>query len=325
MSTFTTELLVQEEDIGKRLDIFLHKNLKPYSRSFIKKIINDNGVKINEKYENAQSYKVKPKDLIQISFVEKEINLIPKKIKLDIIYEDEDLIVINKQMGVSVHPGAGDFKNTIANGLAFRFKELSNLNGKLRPGIVHRLDKDTTGLLLVAKNNNTHAQLAEQFEKHSIIRTYWALVWGNPRPLNSRIETLIVRSDRNRQMMMVSENKGKKAITNYKTLEVFNNQNIPRISLIECQLETGRTHQIRVHMKYKKNSIVGDQIYGKKLPKFKNIDKNLDKILKGINRQMLHAKSISFFHPIRKENLSFDTKLPKDMNNLINMLKTKSK
>ena len=157
----------------------------------------------------------------------------------------------------------------------FKYKDnLSNINGKIRPGIVHRIDKDTSGLLVVAKNNFSHSNLSKQFSDHSIKRNYHCLIWGVIRPLNGRVETLICRNQKNRQLMTVSENKGKKAITNYKTLKVFNIKEIPKISLIECQLETGRTHQIRVHLKHKGTSILGDQQYGKKNIKFKKINKD---------------------------------------------------
>ena len=191
---------------------------------------------------------------------------------LEIIYEDKDLIIVNKPKGLVVHPGAGNLKNTLANALAFRYKDnLSDINGKLRPGIVHRIDKETSGLLVVAKNNIAHSNLSKQFNDHTIKRKYNCLVWGVIRPLNGRIETFISRNKKNRQLMAVSEIKGKKAITNYKTIKVFNIKNIPKISLVECELETGRTHQIRVHLKYKGSSILGDNQYGKK--NIKNLKK----------------------------------------------------
>ena len=194
----------------------------------------------------------------------------PNNIFLDVIFEDKDILVINKPKGMVVHPGAGNFENTLANALIFKYKNsLSNLNGKLRPGIVHRIDKETSGILVVAKNNLSHSNLGKQFSDHSIKRKYKCLVWGVVRPLNGRIETLISRNKKNRQLMSVSEIVGKKAITNYKTLKVFNKKDIPKISLLECELETGRTHQIRVHLKYKGASILGDKKYGKKISSLK--------------------------------------------------------
>ena len=164
-----------------------------------------------------------------------------------------------------VHPGAGNYENTLVNALLFKYKKnLSNINGTLRPGIVHRIDKETSGLLVIAKNNLAHANLGKQFSEHTIKRKYLCLSWGVVRPLNGKISTLITRDKRNRQLMTVSDINGKKAITNYKTIKVFNIKDIPKISLIECELETGRTHQIRVHLKYKGTSLLGDKQYGKK-------------------------------------------------------------
>ena len=222
---------------------------------------------INSKIISAPSTKIKEKDEILINISEKnDKNLTPKNIKLDIIYEDNDVIIINKPKGMVVHPGAGNRDNTLANALTFKYKKkLSDISGNLRPGIVHRIDKDTSGLLVIARNNLAHSNLSKQFSEHSIKRKYKCLVWGILRPLNGKIETLITRNKKNRQLMMVSEISGKKAITNYKTIKVFHLKDIPKISLIECELETGRTHQIRVHLKHKGSSILGDNQYGKKI------------------------------------------------------------
>ena len=174
-----------------------------------------------------------------------------------------------------MHPGAGNFDNTIVNALMnYDKNSLSNIGDELRPGIVHRIDKNTSGLVVIAKNNQAHEHLSNQFNKHTITRIYQLLIWGKLRPSKGKIETLITRSSKNRQMMEVSRTKGKKAITNYKTLEIFENKNTPTLSLLECKLETGRTHQIRVHMNYLGNSIVGDDKYKKKFKKIKNIDPN---------------------------------------------------
>ena len=169
-----------------------------------------------------------------------------------------------------VHPGAGNYENTLVNALIYKYEnDLSDINGSLRPGIVHRIDKETSGLLVVAKNNLAHSNLGEQFSKHTIKRKYVCLSWGVIRPLNGKITTLITRDKKNRQLMTVSDVNGKEAITNYKTLNVFNIKDVPKISLMECELETGRTHQIRVHLKYKGSSLLGDKQYGKKNIKFK--------------------------------------------------------
>ena len=197
---------------------------------------------------------------------------------MNIIYEDDDLLVINKPSGIVIHPGAGNFDNTIVNALInYDKNSLSNIGDELRPGIVHRIDKNTSGLIVIAKNNFAHEHLSNQFSKHSITRIYQLLIWGKVRPTKGRIETLITRSSKNRQMMEVSLTKGKKAITNYKTLQIFENKNIPTLSLIDCKLETGRTHQIRVHMNYLGHSIVGDDKYKKKFKRIKNINPLLRK------------------------------------------------
>ena len=209
--------------------------------------------------------------------------------------------MLNKPKGMVVHPGAGNFKNTLVNALLFKYKnELSNLNGINRPGIVHRIDKETSGLLVIAKNNFSHSKLGEQFSQHTIKRKYLCLAWGVIRPLSGKISTLISRDKKNRQLMTVSDVNGKKAITNYKTIKVFNLKDIPKISLIECELETGRTHQIRVHLKYRGVSLLGDKQYGKKNIKFKKINNDFLSKLKNLSGQALHAKTLEFYHPKTK-------------------------
>jgi len=248
--------------------------------------------------------------------------LLPNKIKLDIRFEDKDILVINKPKGMVVHPGAGNYEDTLANALIYKYKnKLSNINGELRPGIVHRIDKETSGLLVIAKNNLSHSNLGKQFSDHSIKRKYLCLVWGVVRPLQGRIETLISRNKKNRQLMMVSDFSGKKAITNYRTIKVFNIKDIPKISLIECELETGRTHQIRVHMKYKGSSLLGDNKYGKKNIKFKKINEDFFKKLSVLNGQALHAKSLGFIHPSKNKWVNFESELPSDFNKLLDLLK----
>ena len=201
-----------------------------------------------------------------------------------------------------VHPGAGNYEGTLANALLFKYKKnLSNLNGELRPGIVHRIDKETSGLLVVAKNNLAHANLGNQFSKHTVNRKYICLVWGVIRPLSGKIITLITRDKKNRQLMTVSDIKGKKAITNYKTIKVFSIKDIPKISLIECKLETGRTHQIRVHLRYKGTSLLGDKQYGKKNIRFKKIHNEFFTKLTKLSGQALHAKTLEFSHPRTKK------------------------
>ena len=245
----------------------------------------------------------------------------PANIKLNIVYEDKDILIVNKPAGMVVHPGAGNHNKTLVNALVYKYKKkLSNVNGVTRPGIVHRIDKETSGLLVVAKNNNAHANLGRQFSDHSIKRTYQALSWGILRPLSGRIETLIGRSRKNRQLMSVTEVSGKKAITNYTTVKVFEIKDIPKISFIECALETGRTHQIRVHMSYMGCSLLGDQQYGKKKLKFKKINEDFENKLKILNRQALHAKSLGFIHPTTKKFMSFESKLPQDFKKILDLL-----
>ena len=204
-------------------------------------------------------------------------------------------------------------------------KKLSSIGDELRPGIVHRIDKDTSGLIVIAKNNISHENLSNQFSKHSITRVYQALIWGKLRPQNGKIETFITRSAKNRQMMEVGISKGKKAITNYKTLEIFENDKVPTLSLVECKLETGRTHQIRVHMSYKGNNILGDKKYKKKFKKFKNIDSDLEKSILNLDRQFLHAKTIGFTHPITGKKLEFTSNLPQDLNIVLKKLRNTNK
>ena len=291
-------LLVEKKDDILRVDQFINKYEKNLSRSQIKNLILKKNLSINNKLNDDPSKKIKINDKISLIIPEpEELNLKPYDYKIDIIYEDNDLLVLNKKANISMHPGAGNKDKTLVNALINYKKQLSNINGELRPGIVHRIDKDTSGLVVIAKNNFIHENLSNQFSEHTIERKYQTLVWGKLRPSNGRIETLIKRSSKNRQLMSVSLSRGKNSITNYKTLEIFEKETIPTFSLIECKLETGRTHQIRVHMSYKGNNIVGDQKYKKKLEKIKNINKDLEKKIKNLDRQFLHAVSLGFIHP----------------------------
>ena len=283
-------------------------------------------LKLNNKILEDPSKKISEGDNIILEIPEpKKASLKPYNYKLDIVYEDDDLIVINKPAGISIHPGAGNYDNTIVNALINYNKNLSNIGDELRPGIVHRIDKDTSGLIVIAKNNKTHESLSNQFSKHTITRVYQTLVWGKIRPQNGKVETLITRSLKNRQLMQVGSNKGKKAITNYKTLEVFENNNTPTFSFVECKLETGRTHQIRVHMSHKGNNILGDKKYKKKFKKFKNIESELEKSILKLDRQFLHAKILEFEHPTTKMRLKFSSNLPKNLENILKKLRNTNK
>ena len=318
----TIKFLVKKSDDGERADIFLSKKINDLTRSFLKKLIKKNLLKINNKITNSPSIKLKTNDNLEIKLIyNQEEKLIPKKIELDIVFEDKDILIVNKQKGLVVHPGAGNYKNTLANALAYRYKNnLSDINGKLRPGIIHRIDKDTSGLLVVAKNNISHSNLSKQFSEHTIRRKYKCLVWGILRPLKGRIDTLISRNKRNRQLMTVSEISGKRAITNYKILRTFFREDIPKISLMECELETGRTHQIRVHLSYKGISILGDKQYGKKKLKFKKINKELAFLINALQGQLLHAETIEFIHPTKNKWVKFKSELPKDFKKMQSFL-----
>ena len=322
----TIKFSVDSKNSGKRLDIFLSENIENYTRSFIKKLIENKKVKLNNTFIVAPSTKIKNEDAITINIVNlNEYSITPKKISLNIVYEDKDILILNKPKGMVVHPGAGNYENTLVNALLFKYKKnLSNLNGVLRPGIVHRIDKETSGLLIVAKTNLAHSNLGEQFSKHTIKRKYLCLVWGVVRPLNGKIETLITRDKKNRQLMTVSNIKGKKAVTNYKTLKVFNIKDIPKISLIECELETGRTHQIRVHLKYKGAYLLGDKQYGKKNLKFKKINDEFLTKLNKLSGQALHAKTLEFAHPLSKKWMSFDSELPEGFQKILTLLENLS-
>ena len=256
-------LIVKKDEKNLRVDVFINNKDNDISRTRIKNLILDKKLKINNKIITNVSKKILINDIIELTIPKpKKGSLKPYKYKLDIRYEDEDLIVLNKPSGIVMHPGAGNFDNTIVNALVnYKSTSLSNIGDELRPGIVHRIDKNTSGLVVIAKNNLTHENLSIQFSNHSIKRVYQLLIWGKIRPSKGKIETLITRSSKNRQLMEVSNTKGKKAITNYKTLEIFENNSTPTLSLLECRLETGRTHQIRVHMHHKGNSIVGDDKY----------------------------------------------------------------
>ena len=307
---------------GHRIDKFLQLQINKLSRTRLQALIRDGQVKLNNITINNPSKKIKEEDQIKIDFPPpKETFIRPNKIPLDILYDDDDIIIINKFPGVVVHPGAGNYENTIVNGLLYKYQNnLSSIGGKLRPGIVHRIDKDTSGVIVVAKNDSSHINLSQQFTNHTIKRVYETLIWGSLKPQKGKIQEKISRSIKNRQLMAVRKEKGKMAITNYNTLKIFQNINLPKISLIECQLETGRTHQIRVHMNFKGNPILGDRSYGKLKKKFKKIDPNIEKKINNFNRQALHAKSLGFLHPSTKKEVFFEAKRPRDFDSLIKNL-----
>ena len=320
-------LLVKTEENNQRVDTFIKNKEQSLSRTRIKNLILKKNLKLNNQILISPSKKVSTGDQLSLEIPEPKLASIkPYNFKLNIIYEDKDMIIINKPAGIIMHPGAGNYDNTIVNALMnYCGGNLSNIGDELRPGIVHRIDKDTSGLIVIAKNNFAHENLSIQFNKHSIKRVYQLLIWGKLRPRTGTIKTLIKRSTKNRQLMEVGSTKGKIAITNYKTLEVFENNKTPTLSLVECKLETGRTHQIRVHMSYKGNNILGDKKYKKKFKKFKNIDSKLENLLLKLDRQFLHAKTLGFTHPVNGKEIEFSSFLPQELENILKMLRKLNK
>jgi len=320
-------LVVDSEFEGKRIDVFIANKKEDLSRTRVKNLIINGNLNINNHLVKDPSKKIFALDRIEIMIPEpKKASLKPFKYKLNIVHEDDDLLVIDKLAGISMHPGAGNYDNTIVNALMdLDYKNLSRIGDEFRPGIVHRIDKDTSGLIVIAKNNKTHEDLSKQFSDHTITRLYQTLIWGKLRPQHGIIETLITRSSKNRQLMEVGTTKGKKAITNYKTLEIFENRNVPTLSLVECKLETGRTHQIRVHMSYKGNNIIGDKKYKKKFKKLKGVDLEIEEMLVNLNRQFLHAKVLGFTHPSSGKRLEFSSDLPNELEIILKKLRNSNK
>jgi len=319
--------IVETDENNLRLDVFVNKREKLISRTRIKNLILKEKLKLNNIIINSPAKKICTGDKIDLEIPEpKEASLKPYNFKLKIVYEDEDLLVIDKPAGIIMHPGAGNYDKTIVNALMYYNKDsLSTIGDELRPGIVHRIDKDTSGLIVVAKNNITHESLSHQFSEHTITRIYQLLIWGKLRPSYGKIDTFITRSSKNRQMMEVSSSKGKRAITNYKTIEIFENDKTPTLSLVECRLETGRTHQIRVHMTHMGNSIMGDGKYKKKYKKLKNIDTSLENLIYKLDRQFLHAHTLGFIHPKTNDEMTFTSILPQELENILLLLRNTSK
>lgn len=320
---------VSENETGVRLDKFLTEklsSLKPeITRSKIQKLIDDRMVfdEQNQVFTNA-SQKTKLAQKILVTFPDaKESHLVAKEIPFEIIYEDDDLLVINKPAGLTVHPGSGNQSDTLVNALLFTHKnKLSSINGEFRPGIVHRLDKDTSGLMLVAKNDFTHQILSENLKNREIKRSYLAFIYGVLKPSQGIINKNIVRSRVNRLKMRVAKALGREAITNYETKETFLDG---FVSLVECKLQTGRTHQIRVHLESIKHSLIGDQLYNsaKKNPS-KTLDEKIKKAISEFPRQALHSYKINFLHPRTKKEMSFEIKFPDDLKELKKVLNPSS-
>ncbi len=292
------EHIVREEDSSQRIDKVITQLNSEWSRTQVQQWIKEGVVLVNNNPVKT-NYKCNEKDVIQISIPEPEVlDVIPEEMNLDVYYEDSDVIVVNKPKGMVVHPAAGHATGTLVNGLMAHCKDLSGINGILRPGIVHRIDKDTSGLLMVAKNDRAHEHLVNQLVEKSVTRKYKALVHGNIGHDYGTIDAPIGRDQKDRQSMTVIEN-GKHAVTHFQVLERFN-----EYTFVECRLETGRTHQIRVHMKYIGYPLVGDPKYGPR--------KTLD-----LNGQALHAAVLGFIHPTTEEYLEFEAPLPEEYEKLL--------
>ena len=290
-----------EEEINIRIDNYL-SNLLDESRSKISKMIKDKYILVNDK-EIKASYIPKCGDIISIEEYQEVMDVVPEKMDLDIVYEDDDVIVVNKANGVVVHPAVGNNHGTLVNGLMYHSKNLSSVNGEFRPGIVHRIDAYTTGLLMIAKNDFAHNFLAQQLQNKTTTRKYLALVWGVIKNDTGTIDAPIGRDINDRKKMAVTAINSKEAITHFKALERYKNA-----TLIELKLETGRTHQIRVHMNYIGYPVVNDPVYGRR----KIIDNT---------GQCLHAKTLGFIHPTTKKYMEFDSELPECFIKIMNMLK----
>lgn len=303
-----------------RIDKYLFSRLESTSRTRIQNAANAGNILVNNKTVKP-NYKVKPGDIVQIVLPAppREIELIPQDIPISILYEDDDVVVVNKEAGMVVHPAYGNYTGTLVNALMWHFKDLPLFQtGELRPGLVHRIDKDTSGILVIAKNELSLNRLSKQFYDRTTGRKYIALIWGTPQPREGTITGNVGRSIRDRKVMQVfpDGSQGKTAVTHYKVLEEFG-----YVSIVECKLETGRTHQIRVHFSYIKHPLFNDDEYGgdqilkgTTFAKYQQFVKNCFKILP---RQALHAKSLAFDHPVTGKRLSFDSELPDDMKQVI--------
>jgi len=296
---------VEKDDINKRIDIFLNNEIDNISRNAIQKLIENNNVFVNKKNVN-KNYKLKNGDFITVN-IPKPVNIDIKaeNIPIDILYEDNEIIVVNKPQCMVVHPAVGHYSGTLVNALMYHCgNNLSGINGIMRPGIVHRIDKDTSGILVIAKTNNAHQCLSLQLAQHSMTRIYNAIVFNNIKKDSGTIDKPIGRNPSDRKKMAVTEKNSKNAITHYKVIERFG-----KFTLIELKLETGRTHQIRVHMSNIGHPLLGDCVYGSNKQPF------------NLNGQVLHARTLGFIHPKTKQYIEFNSELPLYFNNLIEKLR----
>lgn len=291
-------LEVGEENAGERIDAFLASKLHDVTRSWLQKLIEAGNVSVEGREKLAKNYKLRAGDRLTVELPEPEtLDVQPENIPLDIVYEDKYLLVVNKPSGMVVHPAVGNHTGTLVNAVMFHCgDQLSSINGVVRPGIVHRIDKDTSGLLVIAKTDAAHRGLAEQFAVHSIKRAYRAVVYNNIKEDDGRVDAPIGRNPKDRlKMAVVSADKGRRAVTNYHVIERSG-----KFTYVECRLETGRTHQIRVHMAYIGHPLLGDPLYGPR------------KGMSGVTGQVLHAKELGFVHPITGEYMEFDSELPSE-------------
>ncbi len=279
-----------------RLDQYIAGRCMDLSRSYIQKLIKENRVTINDNVQSKSKTAVQEGDIVMVSLPDpKELEIKPQDIPLDILYEDNDVLVVNKPKGMVVHPAPGHYEDTLVNAVLYHCRDnLSGINGVLRPGIVHRIDKDTTGALIVCKNDKSHQKIADQLRAHTITRSYRAIVYNNFSEEEGTIQAPIGRHPTNRKKRMVTEKNSKEAITHYKVLDHLNH----KFNYIECRLETGRTHQIRVHMSHIGHPLLGDEVYGPVNSKFKNLQ-----------GQTLHAATIGFIHPTTEEYMEFSAPL----------------
>ena len=295
---------INSEEEGQRIDKYLSTMIEGKSRSFVQGLIDEKKVKANNKVIKS-NYKLKKGDFIEVEVPEPvELNVSAEEMNLDIVYEDEDVLVVNKEKGIVVHPAPGNYTGTLVNGILHHCSDLSGINGVIRPGIVHRIDKDTSGILVIAKNDEAHNDLAAQFKEHSIKREYYALVEGKFSKVEGTVDKPISRDKKERIKMAINSD-GKRAVTHYEVLEQYDKG----VSLVKCTLETGRTHQIRVHTASIGHPLVGDLIYGYKRQKF------------NIEGQALHAKTLGFIHPRTKEYMEFTSELPNYFKELLEKLR----
>lgn len=298
---------VTEEEDGLRLDQYIAGRCMDLSRSYIQKLIKESRVTINKNIQTKTKTAVQESDIVNVSLPDpKELEIKPQDIPLDILYEDNDVLVVNKPKGMVVHPAPGHYEDTLVNAVLYHCRDnLSGINGVLRPGIVHRIDKDTTGALIVCKNDKAHQKIADQLRAHTITRSYRAIVYNNFSEDEGMINAPIGRHPTNRKKRMVTEKNSKEAITHYKVLDHLNH----KFNYIECRLETGRTHQIRVHMSHIGHPLLGDEVYGPANSKFKNLQ-----------GQTLHAATIGFIHPTTEEYMEFSAPLPDYFEKLLKTL-----